>query len=119
MATRATKRARLYGVKPSATPTQGYSRVRSADEYHTSRWTKESRAFRAVHPLCVMCEKKGLIAASEVVDHIVPYPVCSDFWDVNNWQALCKKHNAEKGNKDKKLIAEFKKSTSEKERNNQ
>lgn len=110
MATRASKKSRLYGVKPKNAPT-GYNRVRSADEYHTARWTKESKSFRARHPLCEACERKGVVAASEVVDHIVPFPVCPDFWDSRNWQALCKKHNAEKGNKDKKIIAEFKNNT--------
>ena len=41
-------------------------------------------------------------------DHIVPYPVCGDFFDSTNWQSLCSKCNAEKGNKDKKIIQEFK-----------
>ena len=41
---------------------------------------------------------------SEVVDHIVPVALCDDFWDRSNWQALCRKCNIEKGNKDKKLI---------------
>ena len=41
---------------------------------------------------------------SEVVDHIIPVAVCSDFWDKTNWQALWRKCNIEKGNKDKRLI---------------
>lgn len=80
------------------------NRVRSADEYHTSRWTKESRAFREANPLCKICESKGIVRASEVVDHVVPFPVCRNFWDKTNWQAICKNCNIEKGNKDKKLI---------------
>lgn len=108
MAARANKRTRLYGVQPRPEATKGYTRIRSSDEYHTSRWTRESRAYRASNPLCVMCQKEGIIHESEVVDHVIPFPVCSDFFDQNNWQALCKKHNAEKGNKDKKVIAEFK-----------
>nr|DAP90113.1 MAG TPA: HNH endonuclease [Caudoviricetes sp.] len=38
------------------------------------------------------------------MDHIIPVAVCSDFWDKTNWQALCRKCNIEKGNKDKRLI---------------
>lgn len=114
MATRPTKKAvRLYGARPAA-KTESYQRVRSADVYHSSRWTKASRIYRAEHPLCAACMEKGFIRASEVVDHVVPYPVCTDFFDQNNWQALCKKCNAEKGNKDKRLIQEYKKKQQEK-----
>lgn len=80
------------------------NRPRSRDEYHTARWTRESRVFRDEHPLCVICLGKGLVVPSEVVDHIIPVAVCMDFWDKSNWQALCRKCNIEKGNKDKRLI---------------
>ncbi|WP_303180622.1 HNH endonuclease signature motif containing protein [uncultured Butyricimonas sp.] len=79
-------------------------RVRSAPEYHTSRWTKESRAFRAEHPLCKLCEAEGIIHESEVVDHVIPFPLCGDFWNKENWQAICQRHNIEKGNRDKKML---------------
>ena len=39
------------------------------------------------------------------MDHIIPFPLC-DFWDKTNWQSLCRKHNIEKGNKDKRLLHE-------------
>lgn len=102
------KKTRLYGVRPSERKQPGYNRVRSADEYHTYRWTKESKAFREAHPLCAECKKRGLLQPSEVVDHIVPFPVCGDFWNQENWQALCSRCNAAKGNKDKKLITGYK-----------
>ena len=109
MATKPTKKVtRLYGMKHTNSKPSGYNRVRSADEYHTSRWTRLSRIFRQENPLCAICESKGIIKPAEVVDHIVPYPVCGDFFDSTNWQSLCSKCNAEKGNKDKKIIQEFK-----------
>ena len=41
---------------PSRTEkSDGYRRERSADPYHTARWTRLSRAFRAEHPLCAEC----------------------------------------------------------------
>ena len=86
-----------------------YERERSADPYHTYRWTRLSRAFRAEHPLCALCQKEGRITAAEVVDHIVPWPVCEDFFDRRNLQSLCSAHNIDKGNKDKKLIAQWRK----------
>lgn len=107
MATRPGKRVRLYAL-PSKGKDQVYERKRSDDLYHTWRWTKESRAFRFSNPLCAECERSGIIKASEVVDHIIPYPVCKDFWDQSNWQALCTRCNADKGNRDKKIINKYK-----------
>ncbi|MFR1749451.1 MAG: HNH endonuclease signature motif containing protein [Parabacteroides distasonis] len=51
-----------------------------------------------------MCLGKGALVPSEVVDHVIPIAICADFWDQDNWQALCKKCNIAKGNKDKKII---------------
>ena len=83
--------------------TGGYARERSADLYHTYRWTKESRAFKESHPLCAECRRHGRISPAEVTDHIIPYPIC-DYWDQSNWQPLCRKCNDEKGQRDKRLI---------------
>ena len=87
-----------------------YQRERSADLYHTYRWTKLSNAFRATHPLCAECQRQGIIRPATVVDHIVPYPICADyFYDRSNLQALCEDCNHDKGQRDKKLIQEWKK----------
>lgn len=104
MADRARKKTRLYAYGASKSRTGGYSRARSDDRYHTARWTRESKAFRESHPLCEMCLEKGALVPSEVVDHVIPIAICADFWDQDNWQALCKKCNIAKGNKDKKVI---------------
>ena len=85
-----------------------YKRERSADPYHTSRWTRLSRAWRMMHPLCEECKRRGIIKAGEVTDHIIPWPVCQDFYDENNLQTLCKDCNHAKGQKDKKLIQSYK-----------
>lgn len=103
MATKAGKRQRPW--KQEVRRCQKMEdRPRSRDEYHTARWTRESRVFREDHPLCEICWKQGIITPSEVVDHIIPVAICQDFWDKRNWQALCKKCNIKKGNQDKKLI---------------
>lgn len=86
----------------------GYKRERSADPYHTSRWTRLSRAWRMMHPLCEECKRNGIIKAGEVTDHIIPWPVCQDFYDENNLQTLCKDCNHAKGQRDKKLIQSYK-----------
>lgn len=86
----------------------GYHRERSADPYHTARWTRISRAWRMTHPLCAECRKKGIVKPAEVVDHIIPWPVCEDFYDTANLQSLCEACNHEKGQRDKKKIQEWK-----------
>ena len=86
-----------------------YQRERSANPYHTNRWTRLSRAFRAEHPRCAECKAKGITKAAEVVDHIIPYPICEDFYDRSNLQSLCEACNRAKGNRDRKLIQQWKK----------
>lgn len=85
----------------------GYQRERSSDLYHTYRWTRLSRAFRQSHPLCAECARNGRLKAAEVVDHIVPFPVCRDFFDESNLQSLCADCNIAKGNRDKVAISEW------------
>jgi len=84
-----------------------YQRERSSDLYHTFRWTRLSRAFRQSHPLCAECARHGRLKAAEVVDHIIPYPVCKDFFDLSNLQSLCSDCNIAKGNRDKVIINEW------------
>lgn len=94
--------------KTNEGPEGRYDRGRSADPYHTSRWTKLSRAFRAEHPLCAECQRKGIIKPSTCVDHIIPWPICKDrFYDRTNLQALCDECNIRKGNRDKKIIQKW------------
>lgn len=84
-------------------------RPRSADLYHTYYWTRLSKAFRKENPLCALCLKEGRYVPAEVVDHITPYPICGDggFFDRDNLQSLCQRHNIEKGNQDKKKIQQW------------
>lgn len=87
-----------------------YVRERSADPYHTARWTRLSKAFRNDHPLCAECLRQGRISPSTVTDHIIPYPICAEnFFDIHNLQALCERCNHDKGERDKKAIAEWRK----------
>lgn len=61
---------------------------------YDSRWNKARKGYLARHPLCVMCEARGRIAAATVVDHITPHKGdAALFWDSGNWQALCKHHH--------------------------
>ena len=100
-------RKRLYGYNNKTKGKRMENRPRSIDEYHTARWTRESRRFRESNPFCVRCKAKGLLVPSQVTDHIIPVPIHPDFWDKSNWQALCTLCNIAKGNEDKKLIRKF------------
>lgn len=85
----------------------GYVRERSADPYHSARWTKLSKAWRTSHPLCAECQRNGIVKAGECVDHITPWPVCKDFYDTANLQTLCNECNHLKGQRDKQLIQQW------------
>ena len=91
-----------------------YYRERSDDLYHSARWTRLSKAFRAdpKNVLCRQCLAKGIIREAEVVDHIIPWPVCEDFFDRANLQPLCRQCNDEKGQRDKSIIAQWRKANS-------
>lgn len=89
-------------VIPSPAP------YRSADFYHSSRWTRLSRAFRESHPVCERCRLNGIIVPATVVDHIIPAELCSDPFDITNLQALCEKCNLSKAAEDKRMIQQWK-----------
>jgi 5-methylcytosine-specific restriction endonuclease McrA len=91
--------------------TRPMERQRSDDLYHTSRWTKLSASLRRspAFAYCAECAKKGIYTPATVVDHIVPWPVCEDFFDVNNLQPLCEKCNHAKGQRDKQIIQKHRK----------
>lgn len=55
-------------------------------------WRKAAKAFLERHPLCRACEQLGRTAAATVVDHVRPHRGDrSLFWNVGNWQPLCKR----------------------------
>lgn len=104
------KRILKYDYKKDGRNSTNNYTERSQDEYHSSRWTRESRQFRIEHPTCKRCEEqKGLIVASECVDHVIPPKISGDFWNKDYWQALCTPCNREKGIEDKKLYEEHRK----------
>ena len=88
--------------------TGAYVRPASDPRYHSPRWTKLSRRWRIAHPLCEECKRNGVIKAADCVDHIVPWPICEDFFDESNLQSLCTKCNREKGYKDRPKIQQWK-----------
>ena len=58
---------------------------------YNAQWRKARTAFLNRHPLCVSCLADGKLVPATVVDHVTPHRGDMKlFWDVNNWQALCK-----------------------------
>lgn len=64
---------------------------------YDSRWRRARLGFLARHPLCVTCYSEGKIVPATDVDHIVPHRGDRNlFWDVKNWQPLCKSCHSRK-----------------------
>ena len=63
------------------------------------RWQQARLRFLGKHPLCIHClaEKPQRVVKATEVDHIVPHRGNDTlFWDVGNWQPLCKSHHSAK-----------------------
>lgn len=69
---------------------------RDANQSSTKRgygykWQQAIIPFKKENPLCVYCQRQGIISPAEVVDHIIPHRGDQKlFWDRSNWQSLCK-----------------------------
>ena len=67
------------------------TRLGAARRGYDSRWRIRRAHYLQQHPLCVMCNVAGRVAAATIVDHIVPHKGDQRlFNDTNNWQSLCK-----------------------------
>lgn len=76
-----------------------YDRERgtAAQRGYNAAWRRARLAFLRQHPWCVMCEQEGKLVPAEVVDHVIPHKGDYErFWDLSNWQALCKRHHDSK-----------------------
>jgi 5-methylcytosine-specific restriction endonuclease McrA len=61
---------------------------------YTTAWQRAREAYLAQHPLCIFCERDGLVTAATVVDHVeAHHGDDARFWDSGNWQSLCKPHH--------------------------
>ncbi len=82
---------------PAAQPRHARPRLRNS-----RKWARESEAFLTRYPFCVLCLSRGKVneGATQhaletqrnlVVDHIAPHKDDLDlFWDILNWQTLCR-----------------------------
>jgi 5-methylcytosine-specific restriction protein A len=67
------------------------SRKSSYERGYTADWRKARLMFLKRSPLCVHCHERGEYTPATDVDHIIPHRGDREkFWDVSNWQPLCK-----------------------------
>lgn len=88
-----TLKPRLTRVLHRGTITENPSWQRSTNTHklYNRQWSKVRTVYLKSNPLCVICMKDGHIKAANVVDHIKPHKGNLElFWDVHNFQALCK-----------------------------
>jgi 5-methylcytosine-specific restriction protein A len=74
--------------------TKQYEQNRNTEWQHLygSKWQHARKSFLSQHPLCAECLKGGTTKAANVVDHIIPHKGnINIFWNVSNWQSLCKR----------------------------
>jgi len=58
------------------------------------QWRKARRNYLTQHPFCAYCQQEGRLNEAQVVDHITPHRGNAVlFWDMDNWQPLCKRHH--------------------------
>lgn len=76
-----------------------YSRESATARGYDSKWRKARDLFLRKHPLCAECLRQGKVIPATVVDHIVPHRGDKRlFWDMSNWQPLCKEcHDVKTG----------------------
>ena len=76
------------------TQDQRTEEARERQKLYGSQWRKQRVYFLQRNPLCVMCQSEGKVTQATVVDHIEPHKGDERlFWDINNWQSLCKRHH--------------------------
>jgi hypothetical protein len=57
--------------------------------YKLARWLRRRRLQLQLHPLCRMCEAKGLIVAASVADHATPHKGDYQLFWFGELQSLC------------------------------
>lgn len=87
---------RPQGAQTREQQRRDYDRRRgsASERGYDHSWSKASKAFLELHPLCCGCDAVGLVAAARLTDHIQPHKGdAALFWDRSNWQACCQWHH--------------------------
>jgi 5-methylcytosine-specific restriction enzyme A len=70
----------------------GDQRANAGSRGYGWQWQQARERFLARNPLCVECQARNELTPATVVDHRIPHRGDEAiFWDVSNWQALCKR----------------------------
>lgn len=76
------------GYCPKHVKTPDVQRGSASSRGYGSRWQKARLIFLKEYPICALCQDE----LASVVDHIIPHKGDQElFWDVKNWQPLCKR----------------------------
>lgn len=96
-------RFKVADTRPKETESWRSSKETAAQRGYGYKWQKSRLEFLKVHPLCVYCDRIGIVTVANVVDHIIPHKGDQKlFWDRKNWQALCTNcHNTTKAREEK------------------
>ena len=92
------------GVCSKCGPRKGstYQKPEYHKLYNLRAWRRGRLLHLAASPLCVVCEKEGIVRPAIEVDHIVPHRGDMDlFLDPSNWQSLCKYHSTSKSGRER------------------
>lgn len=85
------------------TEQKGRTEASQSGFYTSKEWIRLRDRRRAESPLCVDCEKKGMIRSMKIVDHILSVEERPDLaLEFSNTQSLCDFHHILKTNADKK-----------------
>jgi 5-methylcytosine-specific restriction protein A len=78
---------------------KAFEREHSNQEfYNSSQWRRFAKVYKRMNPLCVECEKNGIVTAVYVADHIKPINQGGERYDEANIQSLCETcHNRKSG----------------------
>jgi hypothetical protein len=83
------------GAKPTGAVTRSPAAIERQKLYNTARWHRLRISHLQESPLCVECEKRGLIVAATVVDHKRGHTGDwrERFFDSDELQSLCQSHH--------------------------
>ena len=86
-----------------------WRRESSAKRGYGRKWRTAREIFLKRHPLCIFHAKRGEVVPANVVDHILPHKGDQKlFWDIGNWQPLCRGcHDSEKRKQELGTYKEF------------
>lgn len=68
--------------------------------YNSTKWRRFARFYKDNNPLCVHCDRDGLVGPADVADHIVRIEDGGDKWIENNIQSLCNQHHNSKSGRE-------------------